>query len=81
MACKNNIILTSTCIISSVTCVVLTFWGQIKNNGTISHSQMEKMVEKVYATFNKKRKEQEAIEADFQDLEELKQIEDRLKVR
>ena len=36
MACKNNIILTSTCIISSVTCVVLTFWGQIKNNGTIT---------------------------------------------
>ena len=36
MACKNNIILTSTCIISSVTCVALTFWGQIKNNGTIT---------------------------------------------
>lgn len=51
----------------------------LKNNGTISHNQMEKMVEKVYATFNKKRKEQEAIEADFQDLEELKQIEERLK--
>ena len=53
----------------------------LKNNGTISHNQMEKMVEKVYATFDEKRKEQEAIEADFQDLEELKQIEDRLKVR
>ena len=51
----------------------------LKNNGTISHNQMEKMVEKVYATFDKKRKEQEAIEADFQDLEELKQIEERLK--
>ena len=36
MACINNIILTSTCIISSVTCVALTFWGQIKNNGTIT---------------------------------------------
>ena len=53
----------------------------LKNNGTISHNQMEKMVEKVYATFDKKRKEQEAIEADFQDLEELKQIEDKLKVK
>ena len=53
----------------------------LKNNGTISNNQMEKMVEKVYETFDKKRKEQEAIEADFQDLEELKQIEDRLKVR
>lgn len=36
MACKNNIILNSTCIISSITCVALTFWGQIKNNGTIT---------------------------------------------
>ena len=53
----------------------------LKNNGTISHNQMEKMVEKVYATFNEKRKEQEAIEADFQDLEELKQIEERVKIR
>ena len=53
----------------------------LKNNGTISHNQMEKMVEKVYATFNKKRKEQEAIEADFQDLEELKQLEERVKIR
>ena len=53
----------------------------LKNNGTISHNQMEKMVEKVYATFDKKRKEQEAIEADFQDLEELKQLEERVKIR
>ena len=51
----------------------------LKNNGTISHSQMEKMVEKVYVTFDEKRKKQETIEADFQDLEELKQIEERLK--
>ena len=50
----------------------------LKNNGTISHSQMEKMVEKVYVTFDVKRKKQETIEADFQDLEELKQIEERL---
>jgi hypothetical protein len=53
----------------------------LKNNGTISHSQMEKMVEKVYATFDKKRKKQEAINADYQDLEELKQLEDKLKIR
>lgn len=53
----------------------------LKNNGTISHTQMEKMVEKVYATFDKKRKEQEAIESDFQDLEELKQLEERVKIR
>ena len=53
----------------------------LKNNGTISHTQMEKMVEKIYATFDEKRKEQEAIEADFQDLEELKQLEERVKIR
>ena len=53
----------------------------LKNNGTISHTQMEKMVEKVYSTFDEKRKEQEAIEADFQDLEELKQLEERVKIR
>ena len=53
----------------------------LKNNGTISHSQMEKMVEKVYSALDEKRKEQEAIEADFQDLEELKQLEERVKIR
>ena len=53
----------------------------LKNNGVISHNQMEKMVEKVYATFDEKRKKQEAIEADYQDLEELKQIEEKLKIR
>jgi len=53
----------------------------LKNNGTISHAQMEKMVEKIYTTFDQKRKEQEAINADYQDLEELKQLEDKLKIR
>ena len=53
----------------------------LKNNGTISHTQMEKMVEKVYSAFDEKRKEREAIEADFQDLEELKQLEERVKIR
>ena len=42
---------------------------------------MEKMVEKVYSAFDEKRKEQEAIDADFQDLEELKQLEERVKIR
>lgn len=53
----------------------------LKNNGTISHTQMEKMVEKIYSAFDEKRKEREAIEADFQDLEELKQLEERVKIR
>lgn len=33
---KNNIVLTSICLIVSIVCVALTFWGQIKNNGTIT---------------------------------------------
>ena len=36
MTKKNNIILVLICIITSITCVALTFWGQIKNNGTIT---------------------------------------------
>lgn len=53
----------------------------LKGYGTISKEQMEKMVEKVYATFDAKRKKQEAIEADHQDIEELKQIEEKVKNR
>lgn len=33
---KTNILLTSICLIVSIVCVALTFWGQIKNNGTIT---------------------------------------------
>lgn len=33
---KQNIILTSVCTIISITCVALTFWGQIKNNSAIT---------------------------------------------
>ncbi|MDX3958820.1 RhuM family protein [Aliarcobacter skirrowii] len=39
----------------------------LKNNGTISYEQMKEMVEKVYKTFDNKRKKQEAIEADYID--------------
>ena len=39
------------------------------------------MVEKVYKTFDAKRKTIEAIEADEQDLIELKQIEEKVKSR
>ena len=51
----------------------------LKNNGTISYEQMKEMVEKVYKTFDNKRKKQEAIEADYIDLEELKKIENLAK--
>ena len=51
----------------------------LKDNGSISNEQMKKMVEKVYETFDNKRKKQEAVEADYVDLEELKQIENLAK--
>ncbi len=53
----------------------------LKGYGTISHTQMEKMVEKVYLAFDEKRKNEEAKEADNQDLEELMQIEKRVKIK
>ncbi len=53
----------------------------LKGYGTISHTQMEKMVEKVYSAFDEKRKKEEVIEADNQDLEELKRIEERVKLK
>ena len=53
----------------------------LRGHGNVSHIQMEKMVEKVYSTFDEKRKKQEAIEADSQDFEELKKIEERVKIR
>ena len=51
MACKNNIILNSTCIISSITCVALTFWGQIKNNGTITTDSYIGIIASLIASF------------------------------
>lgn len=51
----------------------------LKGHGSISHEQMKKMVEAVYLTFDAKRKKQEAIEADMQDLEELQQLEIKVK--
>ncbi|MDD2828776.1 MAG: virulence RhuM family protein [Sulfuricurvum sp.] len=53
----------------------------LQGYGSIGHEQMKKMVEKVYETFNAKRKAIEAIEADEQDLAELKQIEEKVKSR
>lgn len=53
----------------------------LKGHGSVGHEQMKKMVEKVYATFDAKRKAIEAIQADEQDLAELKQIEEKVKAR
>lgn len=51
----------------------------LKGFGSISKSQMQKMVEKVYTTFDDKINKKEAIEADAQDIEELKKIEEKIK--
>lgn len=49
-------------------------------NGAVSNAQMEKKVEAIYEQFDSRRKEQEAIDADRQDLEELeKQVKRRKK--
>ncbi len=53
----------------------------LKGYGSISNEQMKKMVESVYETFDEKRKKHEAIEADNQDLEELRQLEAKVKKR
>lgn len=53
----------------------------LKGYGSIGHEQMKKMVEKVYETFDAKRKAIEAIEADTEDLKELQQLEEKVKSR
>lgn len=53
----------------------------LKGYGSIGHEQMKKMVEKVYETFDAKRKAIEAIEADAEDLNELQQLEEKVKAR
>jgi len=40
---------------------------------------MEKIVKKIYTDFDRKRKEYNAIQADNEDIEELKQIEENIK--
>ncbi|MGA1871992.1 MAG: virulence RhuM family protein [bacterium] len=50
----------------------------LKHKGQISNTEMEKMVRKVYAEFDKKRKAYDARLADEQDLEEMKKLEKKL---
>ena len=47
--------------------------------GKVSHPQMEKKVDAIYEKFNAQRKQLEAKKADEQDLEALKQLEEKLK--
>ncbi len=51
----------------------------LQGKGSISNTQMEEIAEKVYHTFNTKRKTEEAKKADEEDLQELKVLEQEIK--
>ncbi len=51
----------------------------LTNAGSISKAQMEKQVAEIYTNFDKRRKEFEALQADNEDLEELKKLEEEIK--
>ena len=51
----------------------------LHGKGSISNPQMEEIAEKVYHTFNTKRKTEEAKKADLEDLQELKALEQEIK--
>lgn len=51
----------------------------LRHAGSISNKEMEAEVRKIYAQFDKKRKEYKAFQADKDDLEELKQLEEKIK--
>jgi hypothetical protein len=53
----------------------------LHNGGSISKIDMEKHVDKLYIEFDRRRKEFDALQADMNDMEELKQIENELKKR
>jgi len=50
----------------------------LTHKGKVTHLQMEEKVDAIYEEFNKQRKQLDAQKADEQDLEELKQLEDKL---
>ena len=47
--------------------------------GSISRIEMEKQVNEIYANFDNRRKEYEALQADKEDLDELKKLEREIK--
>ena len=51
----------------------------LTNAGAISKTDMEKHVREIYSDFDKRRKKYEALQADKDDMEELKQIENEIK--
>ena len=60
---------------------ILEFQGKevLKHKGSISSADMEKHVKKLYDGFNDRRRKHQALQADKDDLEELKQLEDEIK--
>ena len=53
----------------------------LKHAGSISNAEMERRVKAIYEQFDVKRKTQEAKDADLKDLEELKYIEEEIKLK
>jgi hypothetical protein len=53
----------------------------LQGKGKVSNEQMEKKVDAMFASFDSKRKIAEAKQADEQDLEELKALENRIKAK
>jgi len=53
----------------------------LKGSGTISNSEMETIVGSIYEEFDQKRKQYEALSADQNDLEEIKEIESQIRKR
>ena len=53
----------------------------LNTKGAIGNKQMETLVEKIYDEFELRRKHEEALLADEQDIEELKELEQKVKRR
>ncbi len=51
----------------------------LKNAETISNAEMENKVKEIYEQFDHRRKQFDALQADQEDLEELKQLEEKIK--
>jgi hypothetical protein len=77
---KNRIDITMNFWKENIDKIILLNDKQVLNhNGSISHVEMEKQVNIIYEKFNAGRKKLDAKEADEMDMEELKQIENKIK--
>lgn len=53
----------------------------LSHNGSISNVEMESEISKIYEKFNANRKNQDAFQAHFLEIEELKQLEQEIKLK